>query len=103
MSKGLILGLIAGAAAATAAAVYFKKKQDEYRYYDEEDVNADFECDSCCGECCECGDDCDCECTEIPAEKAEESVIVTDACVACGNSEEEALAAIEDEVESDEV
>jgi hypothetical protein len=30
-------------------------------------------------------------------------MIVTDACVACAATEEEALAAVEDEVESDEV
>ncbi|MBE6844206.1 MAG: hypothetical protein E7508_00640 [Ruminococcus sp.] len=98
MKKGLILGLVAGAAAAAAAVLFIKKKQDEYCYYDE-DMD-DLDCD-CCSDCCDCGDECSCD--EIPADKAEESMIMTDACVACGASEEEALAAIEDEVESDEV
>ncbi len=39
---------------------------------------------------------------DIPAEKAEESVIITDAC-ACGCSEEEILDKVEDTVESDEI
>lgn len=95
MKKGLIIGLIAGAAAVTAAAIFRKKKSDCYCCDDEFDD--EFDCDCC--DCCDCDD----ECNEIPADKTEEGVIVTDACVAYGNSEEEALNAIEDEVESDEV
>lgn len=94
MKKGLIFGLIAGAAAAAAAVVYCKRKQDECYCCDDE-----LDCDSCCGDCCDCDDDYN----EIPAEKSDESVIVTDSCVAYGNSEEEALDALDDEVESDEV
>jgi hypothetical protein len=100
MKKGLILGFVAGAAAAVAGVLYLKKKQNEYSYCDEE-MDEAFECD-CCSECCDCEDDCNCG-EAIPAEKAEESMIVTDACVACAATEEEALAAVEDEVESDEV
>ena len=100
MKKGLILGLAAGAAAATAAILYFKKKKEDY-YYDEEFDDEDYDCD-CCGCDCDCDDDCECG-EAIPAEKAEESMIVTDACVACAASEEEALDTLEDEVESDEV
>lgn len=98
MKKGLILGIAAGVAATAAAVIYFKKKQADYYY--EEDFDDDLDCD-CCGECCDCDDDDDCK--SIPADKAEESMIMTDSCVACGATEEEALAAIEDEVESDEV
>lgn len=103
MKKGLIFGIIAGTLAAGAAAVYLKKKNKDMCCYDDDydDTDADFECDSCCGECCECDDDCDC--TDIPAEKAEESVIITDTCEACGCSEEESLDSVEDEVESNEV
>ena len=78
MKKGLILGLIAGAAAAGAAALIYSKKKNEY--------------------CCDCDEDIN----DIPAEKAEESVIITDAC-ACGCSEEEILDKVEDTVESDEI
>ena len=113
MKKGLILGFIAGAAATAATALFLKKKHEEYCYYDEEEMNDDFGCDSCCGERCDCEDDCDCDdncdcsddcsCTDIPAEKADESVIVTDACVACGDSEDEALAAVKDETPENEI
>ncbi len=99
MKKGLILGLLAGVAATTAAVIYLKKKNN-YCYYDD-DMEADLECDSCCGDCCDC--DNDCECSEIPVEKAEESVMSTDACIACGCSEEEALDTIVETPESDEV
>ena len=92
MKKGLIIGLVAGAAAAVGAALYFKKKNEEYCYCDDE-FDDDFDCD-CCGECCDCDD----ECTEIPADKAEDSVIMTDACVACGNTEAEAMAALDEEM-----
>lgn len=76
MKKGLILGLIAGAAAATAAAIIYKKKQEEYCNYDD-DIDAEFECDSCC--CDDCCDDCY---DDIPEEKAADSSIVTDNCTA---------------------
>lgn len=106
MKKGLILGFIAGAAASAAAALFLKKKHEEYCYYDDEEMDDDFGCESCCGEHCECEDDCDCgddcSCTDIPAEKADESVIVTDACVACGDSEDEAMAAVKDEAQTNE-
>lgn len=98
MKKGLILGLIAGAAATAAAVIYLKKKMPSIPYYEDEFDDEDYDCDCCC----ECGDDCSCG-DEIPASKAEESMIVTDACIASGISEEEALDALEDEVESDEV
>ncbi len=96
MKKGLIFGLIAGAAAVAAAAIYCKKKQENCYYCDD-----DIDCDSCCGgDCCDCDEDYN----EIPAEKSDESVIVTDAVHVAGPaSEEEALDALEDEVESDEV
>lgn len=98
MKKGLILGIAAGVAATAAAVFFLKKKQNDYYYEDEFDD--DLDCD-CCGECCDCTDECESE--AIPADKAEESMIMTDACVACAATEEEALAAIDDEVESDEV
>ncbi|MGN1480898.1 hypothetical protein [Porcipelethomonas sp.] len=97
MKKGLIIGLIAGAAAAVAATVFVKKKK-EYDYCDDSDLA----CDDCCGDCCDCDDDDDDSVNEIPADKTEESVIITDAC-ACGASEEEVLDKVEDTVESDEV
>lgn len=92
MKKGLFFGLLAGAAAAAAAVIYCKKKNEGCYCED-----SDFDCDNCC-DCCDCDDDYN----EIPAEKTDESVIVTDSCVAYANSEEEALDALEDEVESDE-
>lgn len=100
MKKGLIIGIIAGAAAAVAATVFVKKKK-EYDYYNGDIDDNELSCDDCCGDCCECDDDED-SVNEIPADKTEESVIITDAC-ACGGSEEEALDKIEDAVESDEV
>ena len=96
MKKGLIIGLIAGAAAVTAAAIFRKKKNGCYCC--DEEFDEEFDCD-CCSDCCDCDDNCN----EIPADKTEEGVIVTDACVAYGNSEEEALDALDDEVESNEV
>lgn len=97
MKKGIIFGLIAGAAA-VAAAVIYKKKKDEYCCCDDIDAE-ELACDDCCGDCCDYDDD---DANDIPAEKAEESVIITDAC-ACGCSEEEILDKVEDTVESDEV
>ena len=87
MKKGLIIGLIAAVAAIAAAAVFVRKRHE-----------CELACDDCCGDCCECDDEED-KANEIPAEKADESVIVTDAC-ACGATEEEALNNIEDKPES---
>lgn len=94
MNKGLVFGLIAGAAAtaAAAAAVLYVKKKNEYCCCD--DFDDELSCDECC-DCCDCEDDC-----EIPAEKAEETVVAADAC-AC--SEEELLDNVTESVESDEV
>lgn len=75
MKKGLILGLIAGAAAAGAAALIYSKKKNEYCCCDDLE-DEDLACDDCCGDCCDCDEDIN----DIPAEKAEESVIITDAC-----------------------
>ena len=97
MKKGLILGLIAGAPAAGAAALIYSKKKNEYCCCDDLE-DEDLACDDCCGDCCDCDEDIN----DIPAEKAEESVIITDAC-ACGCSEEEILDKVEDTVESDEI
>jgi len=98
MKKGVVIGIIAGVAVTAAAVIYLKKKMPSLPYYEDDVDDDDYDCDCCC----EHGNDCGCD-EEIPANKAEESMIVTDACVACGASEEEALDALEDEVESDEV
>ena len=97
MKKGLIIGLIAGAAAVAGAAVFLRKRH-ECDCCDDDFDDDELACDDCCGDCCECDDEED-EANEIPAEKADESVIVTDAC-ACGATEEEALNNIEDKPES---
>lgn len=91
MSKGLVFGLIAGAAAVTAAAaIYFKKKNNDLCCCDDDDFDEnELDCEYCSDDdCCNCDE----KCTEIPAEKAEDSgVIVTDTVVAFGNTAEEAL------------
>ncbi|MGN0614563.1 MAG: hypothetical protein ACI4JB_11790 [Porcipelethomonas sp.] len=97
MKKGLLLGIAAGVAAVAGAVLYFKKKQDEC-CCDDDDMNADLECDSCCGDCCDYDDT-----NGIPAEKAEESMIVTDACVACASTEDEALSAAGDDSDPEEL
>lgn len=95
MKKGLIFGIIAAGAAAAAALIYKSSKNKQCGCEDDIAEN----CDDCC---CGCDDDCcDDEICEIPAEKAEDTGIVTDAC-ACG-CEEEDLDKAEDVVESDEV
>lgn len=55
MKKGLLFGLLAGAAAVGAAAFFYKKKQEEFCDCDDDDIDAEFECDSCC--CDECDDE----------------------------------------------
>ena len=83
MKKGLILGLLAAGAAAAAAVIYKSSKNkscgcdDDYR---EDCDNDDF--------------------NDIPADKAEDVGVVSDAC-AC--TEEEIFDKAEDAVESDEV
>ena len=75
MKKGLLFGLLAGAAAVGAAAFFYKKKQEEFCDCDDDDIDAEFECDSCC--CDECDDD-----EEFDND---ESVIATDNVAANSN------------------
>ena len=89
MKKGLILGLLAAGAAAAAAVIYKSSKNKSCGC---DAIDAD--CDDCC---CDCDND---DFNDIPADKAEDVGVVSDAC-AC--TEEEIFDKAEDAVESDEV
>lgn len=97
MKKGLILGLLAAGAAAAAAVIYKSSKNKSCGC---DTIDAD--CEDCgCG----CGEDYREDCdnddfNDIPADKAEDIGIVSEACEC---AEEEILDKTEDTVESDEV
>lgn len=97
MKKGFILGFLAAGAAAAAAVIYKSSKKKSCGC---DTIDAD--CEDCgCG----CGEDYREDCdnddfNDIPADKAEDIGIVSEACEC---SEEEILDKTEDTVESDEV
>lgn len=97
MKKGLILGLLAAGAAAAAAVIYKSSKNKSCGC---DAIDAD--CDDCCSGCDDdYREDCDNDdFNDIPADKAEDVGVVSDAC-AC--TEEEIFDKAEDAVESDEV
>ena len=83
MKKGLILGLLAAGAAAAAAVIYKSSKNKSCGC---DAIDAD--CDDCC---CGCDDDYREDCdnddfNDIPADKAEDVGVVSDAC-ACTEEE----------------